>query len=182
MQNDRSESSDFSYESSFYEKMVEHVFISEILQEAWYRYKKIVDVLRSEVDNSGYDVVLECNGVTRHIQLKTSHPGAKRGYLNVNVALAEKPNGCVIWLFREKDPNAFRVKLRYRFFGNGPNQPLPPLESYKTGKHSKGNSQGVKLERPAIKLVPRGAFRKVEDTNELLKVLFELDASKILLT
>ena len=104
--------------------------------------------LRLEVDSSGYDVVLECNGVTRYIQLKTSHPDAKRAYLNVNVALAEKANGCVIWLFREKDHNAFRVKLRYKFFGKRSNQPLPSLESYRTGKHSKGNSQGVKLEGP----------------------------------
>jgi hypothetical protein len=171
-QNWRDES---SRKSSFYEKMVEHVFISEVLQEAWYRYKKAVEVLRSEVDSSGYDVVLECNGIVRYIQLKTSLADAKRANQNVNVALAEKPNGCVIWLFREKDPNTFRVILRYKFFGNGPGQPLPSLESYRIGKHSKGNAQGVKLERPSIRLVPRGAFSKVEDTNKLLKVLFGLD-------
>jgi hypothetical protein len=42
MQNDRNESFN---KSSFYEIMVEHVFISEILQEAWYRYGEIIDVL-----------------------------------------------------------------------------------------------------------------------------------------
>ena len=36
--------------SSFYEQLVEHVFISEVLQEAWYRYRQTVEVLRSEID------------------------------------------------------------------------------------------------------------------------------------
>ena len=50
--------------SSFFEQLVEHVFISELLQEVYYRFGMTVEVLRSEIDASGYDVVFECNGVT----------------------------------------------------------------------------------------------------------------------
>jgi hypothetical protein len=65
--------SEAAYEkSSFFEKVMEHVFISEVLQETWYGFGKVVEVLRSEVDASGFDVVFECNGVLRHVQLKTS--------------------------------------------------------------------------------------------------------------
>jgi hypothetical protein len=40
--------------SNFYEQLVEHAFISELLQEAWFRYGKTVEVLRLE----GYGVRL----------------------------------------------------------------------------------------------------------------------------
>ena len=46
---------DTSTKSSFYEQLVEHVFVSEVLQEAWYAHGQIVEVLRSEIDASGYD-------------------------------------------------------------------------------------------------------------------------------
>ena len=58
---------DTSSNSNFYEQLVEHSFISEILQEAYLRYGVIIEVLHSEIDCSGYDIVLECNGVIRHI-------------------------------------------------------------------------------------------------------------------
>jgi len=45
--------------SNFFEQLVEHAFISELLQEAWFRYGKTVEVLRSEIDTSGYDLLLE---------------------------------------------------------------------------------------------------------------------------
>lgn len=63
---------DVFLKSNFYEQLVEHVFISELLQEVYFRHQKTVEVLRAEVDSSGYDIVLECNGFIRHVQLKTS--------------------------------------------------------------------------------------------------------------
>ena len=87
--------------SSFYERLVEHVFISELLQEAWFGYGAAMEVLHTEVDSSGYDVVLECNRILRHVQLKTSEAGSRTARQLVNVALAEKPSGCVVWLVRD---------------------------------------------------------------------------------
>ena len=86
--------------SNFYEQLVEHVFISEILQEVWFAFGHTTEVLRSEVDSSGYDIVLECNDVVRHVQLKTSKSDAKRASQNVNIAIARKPSGCIVWLVR----------------------------------------------------------------------------------
>ena len=84
--------------SNFFEQLVEHVFISELLQEAWFRYGNTVEVLRSEIDTSGYDLLLECNNVIRHVELKTSGTEARRSFQNINMALAQKPSGCVVWL------------------------------------------------------------------------------------
>jgi hypothetical protein len=160
--------------SNFYEQLVEHVFISELLQEAWYRYGVTVEVLRSEIDSSGYDIVFECNGIVRHVQMKTSAVGARAAHRNVNIALAGKPSGCILWVFRDEDLHTCRMKLTYRFFGAAPGRPLPDLNGYRVGKHPKGNAQGIKSERPDIRLVPRGAFVDVGSTTELLDVLFGL--------
>jgi hypothetical protein len=163
--------------SSFYEQLVEHVFISEVLQEAWCRHRKTVEVLRSEVDASGYDVVLECNGILRHVQLKTSADGGRTASQKVNVALAEKPSGCVVWLLRAEDPEACRIRLGYRFFGGGPEEPLPPLDGFRVARHTKANSTGIKAERPAIRVVPKGKFDKMSDLGELLERLFRIGLS-----
>ena len=77
--------------SVFYEQLVEHVFIAEVLQEAWYTFGMTAEVLRSEIDAFGYDLVFECNGKVRHVQLKASKHDAKASGQKVNVALARNP-------------------------------------------------------------------------------------------
>ena len=96
--------------------MAEHVFIVELLQEAWFGFGKTVEVLRPEVDNGGYDLALECNGIIRHCQLKNSKEDAKTDEQKVHLALGKRPSGCVIWLFRHEGPGARRLSLSYRFF------------------------------------------------------------------
>jgi hypothetical protein len=160
--------------SNFYEQLVEHAFISELLQETWFRYGQTVEVLRSEIDSSGYDLLLECNGVIRHVELKTSGTEARRSFQNINMALAEKPSGCVIWLMRKEDESKNRVNLKYLYFGDVPGKPLPSLETFKIAKHTKGNAQGVKKERPLIRQVPKSKFIEQSGINELLGKLFGL--------
>jgi len=160
--------------SNFYEQLVEHVFISEVLQEVWFGFGKTIEVLRSEVDSSGYDLVLECNRVLRHIQLKTSKSDAKRQTQNVNVALEEKASGCVVWLVRNEEQTTGRVRLRYLFFGDEAGQPLPPLNGFRLGKHTKGDSTGKKKVRTTIRLVPKSHFERIDTTRELVQRLFGL--------
>jgi hypothetical protein len=86
-------SKDAYLKSNFFEQLVEHAFISEVLQEAWYGFGRTVEVLRSEVDASGFDVVLECNEILRHVQLKTSDSTAKTAAQKINIALCQKSSG-----------------------------------------------------------------------------------------
>lgn len=160
--------------SSFYEQLVEHVFISEVLQESWFSFGETVEVLRSEVDASGYDLVLDCAGVVRHVQLKTSRSAARTAQQKVNVALAEKPSGCVIWLVRHLDDETRRLRLTYRFFGGDASAPLPSLEGFRVATHTKANAQGVKKKRPQIRVIPKGSFDPINTTRELVVTLFGL--------
>lgn len=159
-------------ESSFREKLLEHVFVSELLQEAWLSRDQTAEVLRSEVDNSGYDLVLECSATTRHVQLKSSRADSRTARQTVNIKLARKGSGCVVWLLYQEDMTSGRVKLDYLFFGGGPDEPLPSLDSFRVGRHTKADAAGHKSERPGTRVIPKGSFIRLGGMKQLMDVLF----------
>src|SRR3546814_19219781 len=57
-----------------------------------------VEVLRSEFDAGGYDLVMARGRVTRHIQFKTKIVGGKTDEVKISLRLMEKPTGCVLWI------------------------------------------------------------------------------------
>ena len=48
--------------SSSREALIEHVFVAEVLQEAWFAREQLVDVLRSEVDAAIQDTAARNEG------------------------------------------------------------------------------------------------------------------------
>lgn len=150
------------------EKIVEHVFAAKLLQYAW---SKDVDleVLRSEVDAAGYDLVLEAAGVVRHVQLKATIVGGRRAKVDVHVRLCDKPSGCVIWL----DVTATELEIvGIRWFGAPPGAPLPCVQGFRIAKHTKANAQGIKAERPGKRQIPQSAFESVPTVDALFTRLF----------
>jgi hypothetical protein len=161
----------FHYEhSSYREKLLEHLFVGELLRHLLIERQTTAELLKPEVDDGGYDLVLDCNSCIRHIQLKTSHSEGKAAYQKVNVRLADKPSGCIIWIVFDAKTLALGP---FRWFGNEPNKPLPDVRGFSTAKHTKGNAQGVKTERPNIRLIKKADFpRTVQSIAELAVLLF----------
>jgi hypothetical protein len=60
----------------------------------------------------------------------------------------------------------------FAFFGGTPGQKLPALEAMKVARHSKGNAQGIKAERPQIRIVPRSQFERPTSLDDLIERLF----------
>jgi hypothetical protein len=154
------------FESSTYrEKLLEHLFIGEVLRYLWSQGVTNADLLRPEVDNGGYDLVITCNSVTRHIQLKASYTQAKTREQTINTRLAEKPSGCVIWLRFD----ATTLELGpFLWFGGPPGQPLPDIRTRRIGKQPGGN----KKERPNTRELPKSVFEKIATIAELVGRLF----------
>jgi hypothetical protein len=160
---------DHSTNSSLREKLLEHIFIGDLLRSLWRQGITDIEVLRAEVDRGGYDLVLEANAcVLRHVQLKSSFRGATTDEVGINVNLATKPSGCVLWI--EFDRATLELGP-FLWFGGAPGSPLPPLGS-KVGKHSKGNSLGQKKARPAIRIVSRKRFTVFSTIEEVATALF----------
>ncbi len=160
---------DHSVNSSYREKLIEHLFVAEVLRYLWRRGVTTAEFLRPEVDNGGYDLVVDCNRIIRHIQLKSSRRGAATARQTVNVRLADKPGGCVVWVQFDENTLALGPFL---WFGGEPGQRLPDVSTFPTARHTKGNAQGIKMERPNIRVLPRTAFESVASVPELVERLF----------
>lgn len=152
-----------SKDSSYIEKMIEHIFLSEILTKAWVKYKKKISIIRPEIDDSGYDLILECEGIMSFIQLKTSNEKIKPQ--KVNEKLFKKKEFAVILIIVDKE----KMMLENYYYFADKNISVVNL---KPAKHTKANSKGIKTERPNIKEIPRSGFVKLNSIQELLEKLF----------
>lgn len=155
--------------SSYRELLVEHLLIGEIMRRLWLRGITQFEILQPEVDDCGYDLALEANGVVRHIQLKSSFVGAATGQVKASWKLAQKPSACVIWVLF--DPKTLGLGP-FRWFGGPPGEPIPNIAGFKIAKHTRANSKGVKKERPNQRSIPRSRFEEISDLDMLVIRLF----------
>ena len=151
------------------EALIEHLVLGEILRTLWLRGVYDVEVLKPQVDDAGYDLVIECCGVTRHVQLKSSHAGSKTASVTVHTKLASKPSGCVVWV----EFNEANLELGpFRWFGGQPRSALPAISGFRVARHTKGDSTGRKAERPNLRVVRKSKFTKVDSVADLVNRLF----------
>lgn len=155
-------------QSSTREKVLEHLFVGDLLRCLWRQGAHDIEVLRAEVDKGGYDLVLEANGVIRHVQLKSSHREAATQRVGININLARKPSGCVLWI--QFDPASMELGP-FLWFGSEPGKALPPLGD-RIGKHTKGDKDGRKAERPNIRVLTRGQFQALPTIEAVARALF----------
>ena len=160
--------------SSYREKLVEHLFVAELLKFAWLHHDCSLEVAKPEVDNSGYDLIVEAKGVVRHIQLKTSIVGGKTAVQKIHTKLAEKASGCVVWIYVDEGTLSLGPFL---YFGAEAGKPLPSLADRKVAKHTKGNKDGVKAQRPNVRVIPKGIFTPIESIENLYGRLFSKEYS-----
>ena len=156
-----------SINSSLREHIVEHVFIGEALRRLWQCGIVNVEVLRSEFDAHGYDLVLARDHTVRHIQLKTGL-AKQPGDVSVPMSLAEKPSGCVIWI-------SVTEKLDlgpYFWFGGAAGKPLPDVSGFSIPLRATHNKLGVRPPRPNHRLIPKAAFKRLDSLDAVLGDLF----------
>lgn len=158
-----------SYNSSFREKLIEHLLISELLKYSWQKGDCTLEISKPEVDRTGYDLVAECNGYIRHIQLKSTYRGANTSRQKVHIDLAHKPSGCVVWVYFDQDSLELGP---YFFFGGIPGEALPDISTFKMAKHTKGNARGNKAERPNIRELKKSTCIELESVRALWHSLF----------
>jgi hypothetical protein len=154
--------------STLRERIVEHVFVGDALRRLWQRGVTDVEVLRSEFDAGGYDLVMSRGKIIRHIQFKSVTVDGRAARTSINLKLREKPSGCVIWMVVAAD----LAIDSYLWFGGAPGEPMPDIDGFRITRHTKGNAQGVKSERPNHRIVPRGKFAILQTLDEVLERLF----------
>jgi hypothetical protein len=156
-----------THASSAREKVLEYRFLAELTAELM-RPGLTFDVLRSDVDAWGSDIVINASRVFRHIQLKAMITGGRRAEVTINTHLSAAPSGCVIWM--TYDPHSFELQ-QFQWFGGEPGEPLPDLGSA-VARHTKGNSLGEKKVRPDHRVIRRSRFEVVPTIAALATRLF----------
>jgi hypothetical protein len=91
-----------------------------------------------------------------------------RGLYSKSIKLLRKPGGCILWL--EFDRESLAIE-RFYWFGSKAGSALPDLGA-RIARHSKGNSDGEKNERPIHRVLTRGRFEALTDIREVVGKLF----------
>lgn len=151
---------------TYREALLGHLFAGEMMRVLWTKGITQLEVLKPELDASGYDLVLEADSVIRYVQLKSSNSAQP---IAVNSLLAAKPNGCVVLM--RFDPATLRMGPFF-FFGGAPGEPLPSLEGMRPAHAPRRNAQRQLPVRRNTVNVPRSRFRPVGSIEELATKLF----------
>ena len=157
---------DHTRHASLRASIIDHLFLGELLRCLWAQGFRAIELLRAEVDAAGYDILIECNGIARHIQLKSSYDGARTNRVPINAALASKPCGCVVWI--KFDPVTMRLGP-YLWLGDIPGKPIALGD--RLARHSRGPA-GAKGVRPNIRVVQRTSFVVLDRMEDLATKLF----------
>lgn len=154
-------------QSTLRERIVEHAFVGDALRALWRRGVHDVEVLRSEFDAHGYDLVMTRGRVVRHIQFKTGQT-RRPGKVSPARSLAERPSACAIWIRVSPDLDMGP----FFWFGGPPGAPTPPLDAYAASLRPTRNRDGVRPVRQNHVDVPGSAFRELAALSDVLEALF----------
>ncbi len=157
-----------AYHSHLRERIVEHVFVGEMLRYLWRRGVTNAEVLRSEFDAGGYDLVVGLGSVQRHIQFKSSQRTSRTAEVTLSMRLAEKQSGCVVWVVVDDKLNLDH----FLWFGGEPGEPLPMIDDLPVAKNVRANALGVKTARPNHRRIGKGRFTKLESLEGIIARLF----------
>ena len=149
------------------EKVIEHVFIAELSKTLLLEMGLPFEILRAEFDANGYDLAIEAGGLLRHVQLKAMREAGKRAHVDVQLSLADKPSGCVVWIVA--DPKTLSLGPFYWFGGEG-GEPMPSLGE-REAKHTKPDTTGHKKARPRHRRLTKGMFTRIETMRDLALVM-----------
>ena len=140
------------------------------MRELWRRGVYEADVLRSDIDASGYDLFIDFGKLSRHIQLKAVAADGKARRWSVNAKLCDRPSGCVIVIVVDRTTLSFESFL---WFGNRLGERCDNLRVLKPAKHSKGNKDGVKLERADSFVLPIAELDRIKTIPDVVDKLIE---------
>lgn len=162
-----------SLKSKFFEKLIEHRFIADIMAHAWFTYKKEVKIIRCEVDSSGYDLILDCESIFRYIQLKTSITTSKRSYQKFNISLLTQENPCIIWIIYRYDKKKNDLDFKYYFWGTELGKRKPKESAYKsTRQKTPGGKRGRLCN---VRNIPKGQFSEANIFELFIKLFGLMD-------
>ncbi|HZP93204.1 MAG TPA: hypothetical protein VFB20_10015 [Burkholderiales bacterium] len=157
--------------SSHVENVLRHAFLADLASEVWRDDpNEPLGISNAEVDDSGYDVILERNATIRRIQLKQTHDEKTPKKFSVRVEFATYPGACIVVIAHSL------LDLRptsYSFYGSSPDNPMPYIEAHRTTKApGRRTADGKRILRLKYRDVPFSRFKRNLSMRQLLDELF----------
>ncbi len=156
-------------QSSLREEYLEYCFLADLSRVMWQR-RQPMEILRTNTDQGGYDLVLEVGRWMRHVQLKSSHRSSSTSQQKINTNLADKQGACVVWIRFDQLDLSFE---NFLWFGDtDPRRGLPDLGE-RIGKHTKTTkTTGEKGLRKSIRVLRKGEFTSLASIADVAENMF----------
>jgi hypothetical protein len=157
--------------SSHVENVVRHAFLAELAGEVWRDDPhEPLGISNAEVDDAGYDLVLERDATIRRIQLKQAHDKKIPKKFSVRVEFATHPGSCIVVVAH----SLLDLKpTSYSFYGSAPTEPMPYVEAHRTtAAPGRRKADGSRILRIRYRDVPFSRFKKNLSMRQLIRELF----------
>lgn len=157
--------------SSYIENVLRHALVADLSSLVWSRDPfTALQVFNSEVDDSGFDIVLGLGTQVRYVQLKQAHEGKVPPHCSVRLSFSSMPGSCVVLMSH----TLAELRLtNFRFFGGAPNEPMSNIEAMRQPKSpGRRNAAGERKVRTNYREVPVKQFQGPLSATQLLDVLF----------
>ena len=157
--------------SSYVENVLVHRMVASLAGELWRRDPTMpLHIFNSEVDDSGFDLVLGCGTRIRYIQVKQVHTKGATSKFSVRLDFTRMPGSCIVVVVHTE--NELMVD-HYLFYGRAVHEPMPSVEDNKPSilpgrRHIDGNRKT----RQHYRDVKRNRFQGPLHAGELLDALF----------
>lgn len=157
--------------SSYVENVLVHRLVADLASELWCRDPNSpLHIFNSEVDDSGFDLVLTYADKLRYIQVKQVHLNGKAKKFSVRLEFTLLRGSCVVVVVHSESE---LQAAHFLFFGGSASEPMPSVKSEKASVSPiKRGEGGKKKVRPHYRDIPRKKFRGPLNTGELFDALF----------
>lgn len=157
--------------SSYVENVLVHRMVADLAGELWRRDPTLpLHIFNSEVDDSGFDLVLGCGTKLRYMQVKQVHMDGKASKFSVRLDFTRMPGSCVVVVVHTADE--LMVK-HFLFYGGAVHEPMPSVEDNKQSKlPGKRDIDGNRKIRQHYRDLKRNKFKGPLTTKQLLDALF----------
>lgn len=157
--------------SSHVENVLIHALIAKVAQELWQRDPWLdFQVFKTDVDDSGFDLVLGCKGMMRFIQIKQTHLQGKAAKYSMRLDFTRMMGACAIVVVF--DGNALEID-HFLFYGGLPGESMPDISgnqpSLSPGRRS---ADGTRKIRANYRDVSRSVFQGPLGIAGLVNLLF----------
>lgn len=157
--------------SSYVENVLVHRMVASLAGELWRRDPNMpLHIFNSEVDDSGFDLVLGCGARLRYIQVKQVHTKGAASKFSVRLDFTRMAGSCIVVIVHTEDD---LMVDHYLFYGGAVHEPMPSVEDNKPSiVPGRRDVEGNRKTRHHYRDVKRNRFQGPLLTGELLDALF----------